>query len=188
MRWPWRVHHRKSMRVDFIQSHFWSGQVSSRERSSIPCRVLCPCAVRAALRKLLQLWLRDSPISSPFPPLLLINQSISHINRTPSSSGSHDHFKLLHFLTRPESNFYSSKIGCRCFHWDKFVRDWGFRRLAGCPDLHSFDSGESFFRSVVDGSAFWNDVFWEFDKHFCGALFLDFLSMLSSPLAVTLNL
>ena len=160
MRWPWRVHHGKSMRVDFIQSHFWSGQVSSRERSSIACRVLCLCAVRAALRKLLQLWRRDSPISSPFPPLLLINQSISHIIRTPSSSsGSHDHFKPLHFLTRPESNFYSSKIGCRCFHWDKFVRDRGFRRLAGCPNLHSFDFGESFFRSVVEGSAFWNDVF-----------------------------
>ena len=72
----WRAHHRKSMRVDFIQGHFWSGQVSSRESSSTPCRVLCLRAVRVALRKLLQLWLRDSPISSRFPPLSFINRSI----------------------------------------------------------------------------------------------------------------
>lgn len=112
------------------------------------CRESCvaeaPAAMASGLPNLL----------TSFPPVSLINQSISHIIRTPSSSGSHDHFKPHHFVTRPESNFYSSKIGGRCFHWDKFVRDRGFRRLAGCPNLHSFDFGESFFRSVVERSAF----------------------------------
>jgi hypothetical protein len=73
------------------------------------CRESCVAEAPAAMASGL-------PNLLTFPASFIINQSISHIIRTPSSSGSHDQFKPLHFLTRPESNFYSSEIGCRCFH------------------------------------------------------------------------